>query len=405
MAAQDGARGVAGDPDAEAVERRLGTLATRPHVRAALSVLGRPGSRFEIATPAAVVDVGALERNIALMSRRCAAAAVGLRPHAKSHKSAAIAHRQLAAGAAGICCAKLAEAEALADAGVPRILVTSPVVSTLGAERAAALRARLDEFAVVVDHGAGVRVLDEAARRHGGALDVLIDLDVGLGRTGSANADDALRLADDVARAPGLALCGVQAYGGHWQHVPGASTRLEQVAKAMAGVAATVGALEDAGHRVELRTGGGTGTWSADVDLGVLNDVQPGSYVFMDDQYRSALGADVEGAYEQSLFVQATVVSANQPAWVTVDAGLKALATDAGPPVPTGAFARCAWSWFGDEHGLLVRPADGSVAVGQRVELIPPHCDPTVDRYDLLHFVRGDVLVDVVAVTARGCSQ
>jgi D-serine deaminase-like pyridoxal phosphate-dependent protein len=175
----------------------------------------------------------------------------------------------------------------------------------------------------------------------------------------------------------------------------------------MARLSATVEALRNSGYRVSLITGGGTGTFSADVALRVLNELQPGSYIFMDNQYRDALGDDSDGAFEQSLFVQAQVISINAEEWVTVDAGLKAFATDGPMPRPTGErFGGSRYFYFGDEHGGLTRPSRAApIALGERVEFIPPHCDPTVDRYDVMFFVRGDVLVEIVAIEAGRRAQ
>ncbi|MGP8010132.1 MAG: DSD1 family PLP-dependent enzyme, partial [Acidimicrobiales bacterium] len=163
--------------------------------------------------------------------------------------------------------------------------------------------------------------------------------------------------------------------------------------------------LEAAGHRVELRTGGGTGTASIDIELGCLNELQCGSYVFMDREYRDALGSDPEGQFAQSLTITTTVISTNQKGFVTVDAGLKSMATDAGVPVVAGDAETSRYQFFGDEQGLLTDRPRPRLKRGDRVELVPPHCDPTVDRYDLIWLVRNDVVVDVAAVDARGCSQ
>jgi D-serine deaminase-like pyridoxal phosphate-dependent protein len=153
-------------------------------------------------------------------------------------------------------------------------------------------------------------------------------------------------------------------------------------------------------------TGGGTGTFAADAAQGVLNEVQPGSYAFMDRQYRDALKSDPDGGFEQSLVIAASVISANHPEWVTIDAGLKAFATDGPLPAPvTARFAACRYRYFGDEHGLLMRPEGAAVARGERVELVVPHIDPTLDKYDVIHVVQGEVLVDILPVQARGASQ
>jgi D-serine deaminase-like pyridoxal phosphate-dependent protein len=365
-------------------------------------LIGQPGSRYLIPTPAAVLDLDAFERNVAKMAARARAAGVALRPHTKSHNCVALARAQLEAGAVGVCCAKLAEAEAMAAAGIASILVTSPIAGEANAQRAAALAGQVEDFRIVVDHVDGVGELAAT----GAALQVLVDVDVGLGRTGVASPDQAADVARAILRHPQLSLLGVQGYGGAWQHMEGANARAAAVADGMTRLTAAAAAIREAGGTVEVITGGGTGTFHADVAQGVLTEVQPGSYAFMDRQYRDALKSDPDGAFEQSLVVAATVISANQPKWVTVDAGLKAFATDGPLPLPiTAKFADCAYRYFGDEHGMLMRPATGHLARGERIDFVVPHVDPTVDKYDVIHLVRGDVLVDIAPVEARGASQ
>lgn len=371
------------------------------------ALVGVPGSRRQLPTPALVVDLDTLETSIAMMAARAAAAGLALRPHAKSHKCSAIARRQLEAGAAGVCCAKVGEAEALAARGIGPILLTSPVVGTDQAGRVAMLARAQRGLAVVVDHSGQVETLSAACREAGASLAVLIDVDVGLARTGVAGPEEALALAAAVAAAGELRLAGVQGYGGHWQHIAGAEQRRSAVAQGMRRLSTVVDALRGTGHAVDRVTGGGTGSFSADAALEVLTEVQPGSYVFMDGQYRDALGEDADGAFGHSLFVQARVVSINAPGHVTVDAGLKAFATDGPLPRPASArFRDCRYFWYGDEHGGLARPSDGlPVALGERVEFVPPHCDPTVDRYDRLVLVRGDTVVEVVPIEAARRAQ
>ena len=377
-----------------------------PHLAPSLAELGQPGSRYRVATPALVLDIDALDRNIALMAERAKRAGLKLRPHAKSHKSSFIARRQIAAGAAGVCCAKLGEAEALAQAGIDGILITSPLAGATTARRAAALSKRLTDFAVVVDHADQVRELEAAAGAAGTRLKVVIDIDVGLHRTGVPDMQGAVALMQRIGAAEHLALTGLQGYGGSWQHMKGREARYAAVEQGVAILATAAKSLKAQGAAVTQITGGGTGTFGADAALGILNEVQPGSYVFMDAQYRDALGDDADGAFEQSLFVQSSVISVNQPGSVTVDAGLKAFATDAGPPRPaTAPFAPDAYAFRGDEHGRVMLPAGHAMAIGQRIELVPPHCDPNVDKYDVYHLVSGDKLVDIVAIEARGRSQ
>ncbi|MGZ3377995.1 MAG: alanine racemase [Phenylobacterium sp.] len=368
-----------------------------------LDLIGQPGSREQIPTPAAVLDLDAFERNVAKMADRAKAAGLALRPHAKSHKCSAVAHRQIEAGAVGICCAKLAEAEAMAAAGIGAILVTSPVAGAAQAARAATLARQVADFRIVVDHPDGAAELAAASE---GPIQVLIDVDPGMGRSGVHDADQALEVFRAVAAQPNLTLLGVQCYGGHWQHIEGANARAAAVADGMAYLSGVIAALRKAGAKIGVVTGGGTGSFAADAAQGVLTEVQPGSYAFMDRDYRDALKADPGGAFEQALTIAATVISANHPQWVTVDAGLKAFATDGPLPVALSPkFADAAYRFFGDEHGRLMRP-DGEVVMrGERVDFVPPHIDPTLDRYDVIHFVRGDVLVEVAPVEARGASQ
>ncbi len=381
----------------------LGPLADKPHVAATLAILEQPGSRNAIPTPAAVLDLDAFDRNVALMAKRAAAAGLALRPHAKSHKCGFIAHRQMAAGAVGVCCAKLAEAEAMAAAGIGAILVTSPVTGPVQAERAARLAATLSDFRIVVDHADGVAELDAAAT---GPIQVLIDVDPGMGRTGVHDAAQAAEVALAIAASANLTLLGVQCYGGHWQHMEGANARAAAVADGMVRLKSILAAIRATGAVFNLVTGGGTGSFAADAAQGVLNEIQPGSFAFMDREYRDALKSDPDGAFEQSLTIHTSVISTNHPKWVTVDAGLKAFSTDGPRPQPlTPAFADATFRFFGDEHGMLVRPEGVAIARGDRVVFAPGHIDPTLDRYDLLHLVQGDVLVDIVRIDARGGSQ
>ncbi len=389
----------------------------RPDADPVLAGLGRPGSRALLPTPALVCDVDLLESNLATMAARAAARGVALRPHAKTHKSAYVASRQLAHGAVGIACASVSEAAALVArlAGFGRsdplsVLVTSPVVGDAVADRAAALALRCD-LQLVADHPDGV---DELAAAVGRAVPgssgrppvgVVCDVDVGMGRTGVTGPDGAVAVVDRIAHHPVLRFAGVQGYAGHVQHLAGAPERAEATRRSDARLTAAVVALEAAGHRVPSRTGGGTGSSAPDLASGVLDELQVGSYVFMDREYQEALTGDPDTAFAQSLTIATTVVSDNQPGFVTVDAGLKAMATDAGPAGVVGWTEGVDYHFFGDEHGLVTRGSAAGLHRGVRLDLVPPHCDPTVDRYDVLWLVRGDTVLGVADVDARGCSQ
>jgi D-serine deaminase-like pyridoxal phosphate-dependent protein len=368
-----------------------------------------PGSRRLVPTPGLVCDVDLLEANVARMAGWAADAGIALRPHVKTHKSAFVARMQLEHGAVGLSCAKVAEAEAVVDRLTAdgwtesvSVLITSPSAGPTSAARVVALADRCDPI-VVVDHPDGVDELVAAAPRDS-QVDVLCDVDTGMGRSGVTGPDQARVIADRVARHPGLRFAGVQGYGGHLQHLRGRGDRQDATRKANERLGAVIEALEGDGHRVALRTGGGTGTSGIDMELGLLNEIQPGSYVFMDRQYRDALGGDLEGRFDHSLTIATTVVSANHSDFVTVDAGLKAMATDAGMPTVVG-HDDIGYHFFGDEHGLVTLGATVRFRRGDRIELVPPHCDPTVDRYDLVWLVRGDTVVGAAAVDARGCSQ
>jgi D-serine deaminase-like pyridoxal phosphate-dependent protein len=388
-------------------ERRRET----PANAAALAALGQANSRHLIPTPALLCDLALLGDNIDSMADSARTANIALRPHLKSHKSVFVAQQQLDAGAAGLSCAKLSEAEAIVDAfvsnghGAPlSILLTSPLAGRLSAERAAALSRRCD-LLVVVDHVDGVDELATAAEHQNGALNVLCDVDVGLGRTGVVDANAALAVVERVAGHHGLHFAGVQGYGGHLQHISGREHRRVATIASTERFEKVILALEMRGFDVPLRTGGGTGTAAIDIELGVLNELQPGSYVFMDREYRDALAGDPEGRFAQSLTLLTTVISNNQDGFVTVDAGLKSMATDAGLPVVVGHEAASTYAFFGDEQGLVTTSPGHTFVRGQRIELVPPHCDPTVDRYDVIWLVHDDIAIDLIDVTARGCSQ
>lgn len=374
-------------------------------------LIGLPGSRRELNTPVLVVDRPALERNIARMAAFAASKGVKLRPHAKTHKSVDIARLQIAAGAVGLCCAKIGEAEALADGGVTTgLLITSPVVSPPAIARLTALNARTVDLMTVVDHPANVAALGEAAAAADKPLKVVIDLDPGIHRTGVASPDAAVALLQAIRTQPGLIYAGLQCYCGMQQHIEGFADRKANLEDRGAYIRSVVDALAAAGGPPPIVSGSGTGSHRIDAELGLFTEFQVGSYVFMDGQY---LACDIagEGAdaspYEPALLIDARVVSANTPGMATVDAGFKALSTDADPPkVLGGAPEGARYFFMGDEHGAILPPAGGeALALAARVTLGAPHCDPTVNLYDTYHVVEGDTLVALWPVSARGRSR
>ena len=369
-------------------------------------LIGQTGSRAQLNTPALVLDLNAFERNVAKMADFARACGIALRPHAKTHKSADVARAQIAAGAVGLCCAKLGEAEALAAEGIENLHLTSPVVTPQGIARLAALNARTNGLSVVADHPAPIDAMAEAAAG-GSPLRVVVDVDPGIGRTGAASAEDALALARLIAECRSLAYAGVQFYCGSQQHIADFEGRRAAITDRTDYLRSVIEALTAAGLAPPLVTGGGTGSHVIDAELGVLSELQVGSYVFMDREYGDC---DLDGTgtppFEVALIVEASVVSANRPGMATIDAGLKAFAVDAGPPVLlSGASEGSRYRFMGDEHGAVIAAqGEAAPALRGRVTLSTPHCDPTVNLYDAYHVVRGDTLVDIWSVTARGRS-
>ncbi|MFO1055812.1 MAG: alanine racemase [Dongiaceae bacterium] len=368
-------------------------------------LVGAADARRRLSTPALLVDLDALEANIAAMAARAAAAGVALRPHVKAHKCTAVARRQLAAGAVGLSCATLGEAEAMAGAGLPGLLVTSPVTSPPMLGRLGALLAGGADLMVVADHPANVAALAALAAGAGRRLRILVDLDVGQRRTGCASVEDAAALAAAVAASPTLEFAGIQAYYGHLQQVPAVADRRAAVAEQTARIRALAAALAAAGRAPGIVSGGGTGTALIDMGEGVFTELQPGSYLFLDSCYGPLAMGEAASPFRPSLFVAAAIVTANRPGLAICNAGLKALATDSGRPVPVrGAPAGATYRFMGDEHGAIEFAADAAdaPALGATIELLASHCDPTVNLHDRFHAVRGDRLVEIWPIEARG---
>jgi len=354
-----------------------------------------------IDTPALVVDLDVLERNLDLMAGAVRGAGVALRPHAKSHKCPDIAHAQIERGAVGICCQKVGEAEAFVAAGIRDVLVTNEIVGAAKLERLARL-ARTATVGVLADDAASVRHIGAAARAAGVAIDVLVEIDVGTQRCGTAPGAPAVAIAEVIARTPGLSFRGIQAYHGAAQHLRAPEERRAAIARAAAMARETRAAIETAGIPCPTVTGAGTGTWQHERDSGVYTEVQPGSYVFMDADYqRNALAPD-QHHFEQSLFVLASVMSVPRPERAVLDAGLKAFAFDSGPPLVYGAQG-LTYAKASDEHGVLaVAPDARPPLIGDRLWLVPGHCDPTVNLYDWIVGVRGTRVECLWPVAARG---
>jgi D-serine deaminase-like pyridoxal phosphate-dependent protein len=368
-------------------------------------LIGRDGSRATLCTPALVLDLAALERNLLAMATFCDRHGVALRPHAKTHKSVEVARRQLGAGAIGISVATIGEAERLTDGGIGNLLITSPLTSPAKLARLRALLERAEGLMVVADSVAGVDALNATGAGADRRLVVLVDLGVGRQRTGCTSTEQALAVARRIAGSFSLSFGGVQAYAGHLQHAAEMAERRRLGAIEDAKAREVVARLRAEGLAPRMITGAGTGSHAQDAAGGLFTELQCGSYIFMDVQYQDvALRPDEPQPFEPALFVRTSVISANAADHVTTDAGLKHFATDGPRPViARGARAGAAYHFFGDEHGRLeLADAPRHLPVGTALECITPHCDPTVNLYDVYHVVHGDTLVDIWPIDARG---
>ena len=367
-----------------------------------------PATRHEILTPALLLDLDRFERNLQRMAEHARKAGKHLRPHAKTHRCPEIARRQIAAGALGVACAKLGEAEVMAGAGIRGLLITTEIVSPGAIARLMALVRQAPDTMVVVDHPDNVAALGRAATVSGVVVDVLVDVDVGGRRTGVAPGEPALALARAVAAQRPLRLRGLQGYAGHCAHVIGWSARREASHKAMEPLMETRWLLEGAGLPVEVVAGASTGTYDIDSELAGLTELQSGSYCVMDVDYRRIGGSAGESLtdFEMALTVLATVVSVPTTDRAMVDAGLKAFSTD--KPFPPEAVERpgIAFEFAGDEHGrLTITDPSRAPRLGERIEFFPPHCDPTFNLYDRVHAVRRDQVEAIWPIAARGRSD
>jgi 3-hydroxy-D-aspartate aldolase len=304
----------------------------------------------------------------------------------------------------GLCCATVREAEVMAAAGLKGILVTSPVTAPGMVERLARAHDRVGDLAVVVDSEAGLDAL-AAGISAGRPLGVVVEIDVGQGRTGVTRPEDAVSLARRISDLQQLRYRGVQAYYGHLQHVPAYADRQAKAAEQWARLRPFLDALGAEGLAPEIVTGGGTGTFHLDLESGPFTEIQPGSYLFMDKQYGAIelVPGDAK-PFRTALTIASRVVSANQEDLVVLDAGFKAMATDAGPAlVASGASPDAAYQFMGDEHGGLRFAANASrPRLGDLVTLVAPHCDPTVNLHEWFHVMQDGGLVDIWPIDARG---
>jgi D-serine deaminase-like pyridoxal phosphate-dependent protein len=364
-------------------------------------------SKWDLDTPALCVDLDKLEQNIAKMQAAVTRNGIQTRPHAKTHKCAAIAALQLKAGAIGVCTAKLSEAEALFAQGIEPICMTTSNPAPRKVRRAMELRRRNPKFIQAVDDERNARDLSEAAKAAGVTADVVIDVAVGT-RSGIPAGEGAVALARLVDSLPNLRLRGLLSYDGGAQHINGFAARKERALSALEGNVATREAMKKAGLNTEIFSGGGTGTYSVQHLTPGFTDVQVGSYVFMDMQYLAIGSADGDPVYRDfapSLTVLTTVMNNRFPGRLTTDGGAKALTLNT-PRAGVIGEPGMDYNAGSDEFGSITfKEASRSYAIGDRIEVIVPHCDPVVNLYDQMYGIRKDRVEVVWPITARGKSQ
>lgn len=359
----------------------------------------------DIQTPCLILDLDALERNIRKMGDYARAHGMRHRAHGKMHKSVDVLKLQeRLGGAVGVCCQKVSEAEVFVRGGIRDVLVSNQVRDPAKIDRLARLPLRGSRIIVCVDDIANVAELSAAAQRHGTTLECFVEIDCGAGRCGVRTTEAVVQIAQAIDAAPGLKFTGIQGYQGAMQHMDSFDDRKAKLDAAIAQVREAVEALTAIGLTPELVSGGGTGSYYFESNSGVFNELQCGSYAFMDADYGRILDRDGtridQSEWENALFILTSVMSHAKPHLAVVDAGLKAQSVDSGLPVIHGRtdvkYIKCS-----DEHGVVEDP-DGVLAINDKLRLIPGHCDPTCNVHDWYVGVRGGKVEVVWPISARG---
>ena len=359
----------------------------------------------DVDTPALLLDLDNFEFNIQLMADLVKKFKINHRPHAKTHKSPVVAQKQIAAGAVGQCCQKVAEAEILVAGGVNDILVSNQIVGRRKLDRLAGL-ARNSKISVCVDNDDNINQINAAARRFNATIEVLVEIDIGAGRCGVIPGETAVDLAQSITKSSNLTFGGLQAYQGRAQHIRGFGERKLAIEKAGNLVQKTINLLSEADLDCRLVTGAGTGTFQFEAGSGIWNELQAGSYCFMDADY--GLNLDENGefidTFRNSLFIWSTIMSHSAKNRAVVDAGHKAASVDSGLP-HVADLQDVTYVSASDEHGSLALGADAiGVKIGQKIRLIPGHCDPTVNLHDWYIGIRNGIVESIWSVEARGAA-
>ena len=364
-------------------------------------------SKWDLDSPALCVDLDKMEKNINTVHTRLKGTGIAIRPHVKTHKCPAIAKMQMDAGAVGICSAKLSESKAMLDNGISQVLMTGVNITVPKIQKAMELRKKYKGFIQAIDNPQNAQDLQDAAKAAGIVADVVMDIDV-IKRSGVIPGAPALSLAKFIDRMPNLKFRGILAYDGNVQHVAGFQQRKEQALRNFEPVIQTYDMLKAAGLNMEIFSGGGTGTYNIMHLVPGFTDVQVGSYIFMDCQYIEIGGEKNETVYDDfapSLTVMTTIINSNYPGRLITDSGSKALTLNKPNAFVIGepTFDYMAGS---DEYGTITfEKSNKSYKVGDKLEVIVPHCDPAVDLYDFIYGTRNDKVVSILPILARGKSQ
>lgn len=359
----------------------------------------------DIQTPCLILDLDALERNVKKMGDYAKEHGMRHRAHGKMHKSVDVLKLQQNLGAAvGVCCQKVSEAEVFARGGIKDVMVSNQVTDPGKIDRLAKLPNYGCRTLVCVDDPENVAALSHAATKHGNQIEALVEIDCGAGRCGVSTSQDVVNIAKLIDAAPGLKFAGIQAYQGAMQHLDLYADREAKLDIAIAQVADAVQALKSQGLECDIVGGGGTGSYYFESASNVYNELQCGSYAFMDADYGRILDKNGkridDGEWENSLFILTTVMSHAKADKAIVDAGLKAQSVDSGLPTVFGRddveYLKCS-----DEHGVVGDP-DGALKVNDKLKLVPGHCDPTCNVHDWYVGVRGGKVETLWPVSARG---
>lgn len=358
--------------------------------------------KTELDTPALLIDLDKMEANIETMANYFSTVNADLRPHVKTHKTPIISHKQIAAGAIGVTCAKLGEAEAVIHAGIRDVLIANQVVGPHKIARLINL-AKHSEIMVAVDNFENVQAISEAAAAKGATVRMLIEVNIGMDRCGVEPGEPALKLAEKIRQSPNLKFEGLMGYEGHTVAKPNQAERDAAAREAMQHLLDAKRYLEKRGVEISIMSGGGTGTFNITGSIPEMTEVQAGSYIFMDSTYGNVQGVGEQ--FDCSLSVLATVVSRPSPNRVIVDTGLKVLAKEFGIPQPVGVNG-VEMTGLSEEHGKIqVSDENVSLKPGDKLEILPSHCCTTVNLHDRYYGIRKGIVESVWDITARGKAQ